>query len=61
MFIIKLKFAVPDRKSKDWVEYGCHCFSDIKTDLLTPGTGRAIDKIGLCFMLLAYRHTAVRS
>jgi len=40
-----LKFAVPDRKSKDWVEYGCHCFSDIKTDLLTPGTGRAIDKI----------------
>lgn len=40
-----LKYAVPDRKSKDWVEYGCHCFSDIKSDLLTPGTGRAIDKI----------------
>merc|ERR1712176_895789 len=40
-----LKFAVPDIKSKDWVAYGCHCFSDIKTDLLTPGTGRAIDKI----------------
>ena len=37
---------MPERKSKDWLEYGCHCFSDIKADLLLPGTGRAIDKIG---------------
>lgn len=40
-----LKFAEPERKSKEWLEYGCHCFSDIKTDILTTGFGRSVDKI----------------
>lgn len=40
-----LKFAEPNMKSKHWLEYGCHCFADIKTDILTPGHGRTIDKI----------------
>ena len=34
-------------KSKHWLEYGCHCFADIKNDILTPGHGRTIDKIGI--------------
>lgn len=40
-----LKFAEPDRKSRDWLEYGCYCFADIKTDILSPGIGKAIDSI----------------
>lgn len=40
-----LKYAEPDRKSRDWLEYGCYCFSDVKTDILMPGIGKAIDPI----------------
>ena len=42
-----MKFAEPNMKSKHWLEYGCHCFADIKNDILTPGHGRTIDKIGI--------------
>ena len=38
-------------KSKHWLEYGCHCFADIKNDILTPGHGRTIDKIGIDYFL----------
>ena len=45
-------------KSKHWLEYGCHCFADIKNDILTPGHGRTIDKIGIdisrTYMILIY-------
>ena len=44
---LQLKYAEPDRKSRDWLEYGCYCFSDVKTDILLPGIGKAIDPIGL--------------
>ena len=47
-------------KSKHWLEYGCHCFADIKNDILTPGHGRTIDKIGIdiswtCILVKLYR------
>jgi len=40
-----LKFAQPERRSRDWLEYGCYCFADVKSDILTPGVGKAIDPI----------------
>lgn len=40
-----LKFAEPDRKARDWLGYGCYCFADAKSDILTPGVGKAIDPI----------------
>ena len=47
ILVFQLKFAEPNMKSKHWLEYGCHCFADIKNDILTPGHGRTIDKIGI--------------
>ncbi|CAG5105370.1 Oidioi.mRNA.OKI2018_I69.chr1.g2070.t1.cds [Oikopleura dioica] len=40
-----LKYAEPERSSRDWLEYGCYCFLNIKEDILTPGIGRPIDPL----------------
>jgi len=40
-----LKYAEPERNSRDWLEYGCYCFLNIKEDILTPGIGKPIDPL----------------
>lgn len=40
-----LKFAEPDRRAREWLGYGCYCFADVKSDILSPGVGKAIDPI----------------
>lgn len=40
-----LKFAEPDRRAREWLGYGCYCFADVKSDILSPGIGKAIDPI----------------
>lgn len=47
------KFAIPERRSRDWIGYGCYCFPQPKGDFLSLGIGAPFDGLDRACKALA--------